>query len=185
MPHHFNVGRKLKTLRQQNSLTLRDLSKKSGVSATQISDIERNLTSPTIATLIKLISALGQETSIFFENGDTKRISHVSKCQRMLVVDPQNDVHIESITSGIVDSKLKAIIAHPKPGQENIPGGYSHIGEELIYVIKGRVQVKLDDQSYTLEQGDCLHFRAEMRHTIKNITDDKVELLSVMTPPSY
>ncbi|RMF59432.1 MAG: XRE family transcriptional regulator [Calditrichaeota bacterium] len=181
----FNVGEKLKQLRKENNLTLQELSSRSGVSTTQISEIERNLTSPTIGTLMKLISALGQETSIFFESDGRKNVSLVRKNERSLIVDQKNQVYIESLTTGIIDSKLKVIITHPRPGHENIPGGYQHPGEELIYVIKGRIQVTLDGRPYTLEAGDAIHFRGELNHKIKNVTEDDVELLAVITPPSY
>ena len=185
MPHTFQVGTKLKTLRSENSLTLKELSIKSGVSTTQISEIERGLTSPTISTLMKLISALGKDTSIFFERGDTKKVSIVRKAERDLIVDQKNQVYIESLTKGIVDSNLKVIITHPKPGHDCIPGGYEHPGEELIYVIKGRIQVTLDGEAHVLEEGDSIHFRGEMNHIIKNITDKEVELIAVITPPNY
>lgn len=134
---------------------------------------------------MKLISALGQETSIFFENEMNKKVVVVREKERPLVVDQKNQVYVESLTTGIVDSKLKVIITRPKPGHENIPGGYKHPGEELIYVIKGQVQVKLEREKYILAQGDAIHFRGEMRHTVTNITSDEVELLAVITPPSY
>lgn len=185
MSQAFDVGRKLKTLRKENELTLKELSCKSGVSTTQISEIERGLTSPTIVTLMKLISALGQETSIFFEKDESRKVSLVRKSERPLIVDQKNKVYIESLTTGIVDSKLKVIITRPQPGHENIPGGYRHAGEELIYVIKGRLQVILEGRSYILEAGDSIHFRGEINHKIKNTTDDEVELLAVITPPSY
>ncbi|MFQ5708058.1 MAG: helix-turn-helix domain-containing protein [bacterium] len=185
MPHRFNVGKKLRDLRKENNLTLKELSQKSGVSTTQISEIERELTSPTLATLIKLISALGQETSIFFEPGNGKKVAIVRKNERPLIVDQKNQVYIESLTTGIMDSKLKVILTHPKPGHENIPGGYKHGGEELIFVIKGCIQVTLDGTSHIIESGDSIHFRGDMVHTIKNITDEEVELIAVITPPSY
>ncbi|MFQ5603908.1 MAG: cupin domain-containing protein [bacterium] len=185
MPHTFNVGKKLKSLRQESNLTIKELSAKSGVSTTHISDIERDNTSPTLATLIKLISALGQETSLFFESERSRKVSFVKKEERSLIIDKKNQVYIESLTNGIVDSKLKVIITNPKPGHENIPGGYQHPGEELIYLVKGKIQVTLDGEAYILESGDSIHFRSEMVHTIKNITDEEVELIAVITPPSY
>ncbi len=185
MLQSFDVGGKLKRLRKENNLTLKELSQKSGVSPTQISEIERGLTSPTIATLMKLISALGQDTSIFFERDGMQKVSVVRKHERQIIIDQKNEVHIESLTKGITDTKLKVIIARPKPGRENIPGGYKHAGEELIYVIKGRVEVSLDGQPYYLEEGDAIHFRGEMRHIIKNITNNEAEVLAVITPPSY
>ena len=184
MPHTFNVGNRLKSLRKENNLTLKELSQESGVSTTQISEIERGLTSPTIMTLMKIISALGQETSMFFEGDRCNKVSLVRKNERSLIIDRKNQVYIESLTKGIPNSKLRVIIVHPEPGRENIPGGYQHVGEELIYVIKGQIQVSLDGEPYILEEGDAIHFQAEMRHSIENITNSKVELLSVITPPS-
>jgi transcriptional regulator with XRE-family HTH domain len=181
----FDIGSKVKQLREEKNFTLRELSRRSGVSATQISEIERNLTAPTVPTLMKIIAALGTETSIFFEREKTKTVSVVRKNERQRIIDEKNQVFIESLTTGIAGSKLKVILAHPPPGAENIRGGYKHPGEELIYVIKGKIQVTLEGTSYLLEEGDSIHFRGELRHIIKNITAGEVELLAAITPPSY
>jgi len=184
MTHAALVGKKLKSLRQESNLTLKELSSKAGVSTTQISEIERDQTSPTVSTLIKLIAALGQETSIFFDNG-AKKVAVVRENERQIITDQKNQVHIESLTTGIVDSKLKVIITRPNPGHENIPGGYQHPGEELIYVIKGKIEVKLEAKKYILCQGDSIHFRGELRHSVKNITTGEVELMAIISPPNY
>lgn len=63
----INVGKKIKAIREERNLTLRKLSLESKVSPTQISEIERGLTSPTIKTLMKLLSALEQDTSFFLD----------------------------------------------------------------------------------------------------------------------
>jgi transcriptional regulator with XRE-family HTH domain len=63
----FDVGAKIKQLRTEKNLSVRELSRRSGVSSTQISEIERNLTAPTVPTLMKIISVLEIETSIVFE----------------------------------------------------------------------------------------------------------------------
>jgi len=179
------VGKKLKSLRQESNLTLRELSCKAGVSTTQISEIERNQTSPTVTTLMKLIAALGQETSIFFDDGIAKKVALVREDERQIIIDQKNQVHIESLTTGIVDSKLKVIITRPKPGHVNIPGGYQHPGEELIYVIKGQIEVKVGAKKHVLSQGDSIHFRGELRHSVKNITSGEVELIAIISPPNY
>lgn len=182
---NLNIGVRVKKLRSGKKLTLRQLSGLSGVSATQISEIERNLTAPTVPTLMKIVSALDTEASIFFEKKDNKTISLVRKNDRQQLIDRKNNVFIENITTGITDSKIKAIIAHPPPGAENIPGGYQHPGEELIYVIKGKIEVQLNDTSYTLEEGDSIHFRGEIRHIIRNPTNQDVEVLAIISPPNY
>ncbi len=181
----FDIGTRVKELREEKQLTLRQLSKHSGVSATQISEVERNLTAPTVPTLMKIISALETDAGIFFERRYSKTVSVVRKNDRQEFIDRKNNVFIESLTNGIADSKLKVIMAHPPPGAENIRGGYQHPGEELIHVIKGKIQVTVGDREYVLDEGDSLHFRSELRHIIKNITDHKVELISIITPPNY
>jgi len=185
MAYTLNVGKKIKTIRQERNLTLKKLSRESNVSTTQISEIERGLSSPTIGTLMKLISALGQDASIFFENDRSKKVSLVRKNERSLIVDKKNHVYMESLTNGIVDSLLKVIITRPKSGHENIPGGYQHTGEELIYVNKGEIQVELDRKTYVLKEGDSIHFRGEMCHSTKNIINEEAELIVVITPHSH
>ncbi len=181
----FNIGERLRRLRQQKNLSLRELSRRSGVSATQISEIERNLTAPTVPTLMKIIAALGANTSIFFQDETPARISLVRKSERTQIIDRKNNVFIESLTTGITGSTIKAIIAHPQPGVVNIPGGYKHAGEELIYVIKGAIEINIEGETYILNEGDCIHFHGELRHTIKNISGGDVEVLSIVTPPNY
>jgi transcriptional regulator with XRE-family HTH domain len=181
----FDIGARVKHLRAQKQLTVRELARRSGVSATQISEIERNLTAPTVPTLMKIVSALGTEVSIFFESKNHRTVSVVRKNERQEFIDLKSNVFIQSLSNGITDTKLKVILAHPPPGVENIRGGYQHPGEELIYVIKGKVQVTIDGTCYILEEGDSVHFRGELRHTIKNITDHEVEVLAIITPPNY
>ncbi len=181
----FDIGARVKRLREERRFSLRELSRRSGVSATQISEIERNLTAPTVPTLMKIIRALDAETSIFFEQDRTKKVAVVRKDERREVIDRKNQVYLESLTTGISGSKLKVILAHPPPGASNIEGGYQHPGEELIFVIKGRIQVMLNGSPYILEEGDSLHFRGELRHVITNIAEEKAELLVVISPPNY
>lgn len=181
----FDIGAKLKQMRLDKNLTLREVSQRSGVSTTQISGIERNLTAPTLPTLMKIIAALGADTSIFFQSTAQKNVSLVRKNERQQIIDRKNKVYIESLTHGITDTKLKVILAHPPPGAENIPGGYRHPGEELIHVIKGRIKVTIGGEQYILAEGDSIHFQGELPHTIQNITEHEVEILSVITPPNY
>lgn len=181
----FDIGAKIKQLRSDKNLSLRELSRRAGVSSTQISEIERNLTAPTVPTLMKIISALDIDTGIFFERKNIRKVSVTRKDERQEFIDRKNHVFIQSLTKGITNTKLKVVLAHPPPGAENIKGGYQHAGEELIYVIRGKIQVTIEGTPYILNEGDSIHFRGELRHIIKNITDEEVEALSVITPPNY
>lgn len=181
----FDVGLRVKDLRKQKDISIRELSRRAGVSATQISEIERNISSPTVPTLLKIISGLGAAASIFFDTKIKKSVSIVRKNERQEFIDRKNSVFIQSLSNGIVNTNLKIILSHPTPGITNISGGYKHDGEEFIYVIKGKIQVTLDDRKYILNEGDSIHFQGEFNHTIKNITDHEIEILVVISPPNY
>jgi transcriptional regulator with XRE-family HTH domain len=180
----FDIGARVKRLREEKNLSLRELARRSGVSATQISEIERNLTAPTVPTLMKIIAALGGDLSIFFERNHSKSVSVVRKNERQQFIDRQNHVFLESLSNGITDTKLKIVLAHPPPGAENIPGGYQHPGEELIYVIKGKVQVTIAGRAMFSNEATAFTFAVSCG-TPSNITDKEVRLISVITPPNY
>lgn len=181
----FDVGQRVKNIRNQKNISIRELSRRSGVSATQISEIERNISAPTVPTLLKIINGLGAAASIFFDTTVQKSVSIVRKDERQEFIDRKNHVSLQSLSNGIKDTKLKIFISHPEPGVTNIRGGYKHAGEEFIHVIKGKVQVTLDETKHILHEGDSIHFKGEFLHTIKNITDHQIELLVVISPPNY
>ena len=181
----FDVGLRVRELRNEKNFSMRELSRRSGVSATQISEIERNISAPTVPTLLKIISGLDAAASIFFDTKLKKSVSVVRKKERREFIDRKNNVFIESLTDGIINTKVKVFLAHPPPGIINIRGGYKHEGEEFITVIKGKIQVQLDDKKFNLIEGDSIHFQGEFRHTIKNITNHRVEILVVISPPNY
>lgn len=181
----FDIGLRVKDLRKQKDISIRELSRRSGVSATQISEIERNISAPTVPTLLKIINGLNAAASIFFDTKIKKSVSVVRKNERQEFIDRKNSIFIQSLSSGIINTKLKIILVHPTPGVTNIRGGYKHAGEEFIHVIRGKIQVTLDGTKYILNEGDSIHFQGEFNHTIKNITDHQIEILVVISPPNY
>jgi len=184
-PAPLDIGKKLREIRSLKKLTLKEVSQKSGVSITQISEVERNLTSPTVPTLIKIAKGLGQDISVFFESNNKKQISIVRKNERNIIIDRVNNVISESLTSGIVNTKLKVVVGPLKHGKEIIRGGFQHEGEELDFVLTGTVLCKIGDESFILEEGDSIHFNAELKHSFISIGDGDAELLAVITPPNY
>ena len=181
----LEIGKKLRELRKSNNLTLKKVSERSGVSITQISEIERELTSPTVPTLMKIAKGLGQDISFFFERNNDTQISLVRKNERNIIVDRVNNVISESLTKGIANTKLKVVVGPLKKGHEIIKGGFQHEGEELDFVIKGTVLCKIGNQTFILEEGDSIHFKADLKHSFTSIGNGDAELLAVITPPNY
>jgi len=181
----LEIGKKLREIRKSKEMTLKAVSEKSGVSITQISEIERELTSPTVPTLMKISRGLGQDISIFFEKNDKKQISVVRRDKRNKIIDHANTIISESLTNGIANTKLKVVVGPLKEGVEIIKEGFQHEGEELDFVLKGTVLCKIGDQSFTLNEGDSIHLNSSLKHSFLSIGNGDAELLAVITPPNY
>jgi quercetin dioxygenase-like cupin family protein len=78
---------------------------------------------------------------------------------------------------------LESMIVELPPG-EGIPRVYSHPGEELRIVLKGRVEVEVEGEKYLLEEGDVMWHKSELKHVIKNPGKTRAVYFSVNLPPS-
>lgn len=175
------VGR-LKKLRQQHGLSLREASARTGLSPSFISSIERGLANPSIAALQKLTAAYG--TSIAELMGAT------ASANRKLV-RPQDrptyavspGIRLEQLNSGDAQMELHLFTVEPGAGSDE---SYQHEGEEFIYLLQGRIEVWLDGvERYVLEPGDVLYFRSTQSHRWTNVGDAPAVFLGVNTPPTF
>jgi transcriptional regulator with XRE-family HTH domain len=176
-----DVGKKIKKIRAQKRLTLRDVATKAGVSATLISDIERGKTSPTIKSLSKISTALDEKIVYFIEDEKNREISLTKKNERATFLNETGDRRLEIISSGISNSKLFMVEVTYLPGGEESKS-QTFTGEKCGVVLEGAINVTLDGDRHYLDTCDTIHFDAEIEHSIKNITDKEAKVLWTITP---
>lgn len=177
-----HVGRMIKSLRDSQNLSLRDLSEMSGLSTNAISKIERGLNSPTVASLHQLSSALGVQIASLFRQ-DIHNVSVFVKSSEITKMNGEGLV-IESLGSGLPNQKLEPFKMIVEPHQEMIPEPLSHSGEEFIYCLKGKLEYFVADSSYILEPGDRLLFKATEPHSWRNIGEEPAEVILVLESDS-
>jgi len=166
MPTTEEVGKRLKDVRKKREMTLKEVAQASGMSPTHISEIERGKTSPTVGALRKIASALGKDTAFFVEDDPLPRVSVVKKEDRETVLLQNNGdafVTARALTSGIPAGRIRLVLVDEDEGGTYLP--HAHDGEEAIVIIKGSARVTVDEDEFTLEQGDCLHYSAKCEHT--------------------
>jgi len=178
-----NVGRHLLNLRRKHNFTLAQVARQAGVSISFLSAIERGHSKPSIATLQRL--AVIYKTSVLSMFG----AGHESKSHRLVrpsdrkVLKPEPGVQLELLVLG--RSQLEPHIFRIAPGVSS-GGSYHHEGEEFIYVLKGSLEVWLDEvERYTLTAGDTLHFESTIAHRWKSLSEEETVLLWVNTPPTF
>ncbi|SDI80714.1 helix-turn-helix domain-containing protein [Alteribacillus bidgolensis] len=176
------LGNLIKRLRKEKKMTLKEVSEKTNLSISFLSQVERSLCSITLLSLRKLSEALGVSPSYFFP--DTIQID---KDMIRRATEKQTE-HKSSFTysdlSGNVSNPLfTPILVTLLPGDKR-GTPFSHEGQEFIYVINGIMTIILDDTEYDLYPGDSIHMDSTRPHNWFNKTDKPTNFLFISAATS-
>ena len=177
-----NIGRALQRLRKNNNLTLAAVSAKTGVAISTLSKIENNQSSPNFDVLTRLADGLGLdllallgESFYTFAHG-ARTITRANEGIRYET--PLGEY--EALSSEIAMKALQPAVVRVPAGRSEPAAMSSHAGEELIYILRGRVRFYMEPYSPSvLEQGDSVHFDSLMRHGFVALGDEDALMLSV------
>ncbi len=177
----MDIGKKIKELRLQNNLTLEDLASRSELTKGFLSQMERNLTSPSISTLEDILEALGTNLSEFFHEDEEEQIVFSTKD---FFVDKKEEYQIEWIIPNAQKNEMEPILLTLNPhgtSHEMV----SHQGEEFGYVLKGNVTLVRDNKKYKLKAKDTFYINGKKSHYLYNHGNSEALVLWVTTPPMF
>ena len=132
-PKEPNVGQTIRNLRNEQGLSLRDLSKRCGLSINAISKIERGENSPTVSSLHQLASALGLHIADFFRQQINQYAVFVKAKESTIL--RSDGITIESLGSGLPNQQLEPFKMIVAPHSGNVSEPVAHSGEEFIYCL--------------------------------------------------
>lgn len=179
------IGEQIKKRRQALEMSQRDLAKATGLTASYLSQLERDRTDPSIKSLRKIADALAVPLLNLLDEGETRRPDPVvRKHRRKILRFPDSQVEYQFLTPDI-NRKLEMFMGRLEAGQRNVAFSLSHPTEECLLVLKGRVCVKLEDGEYRLEAGDTIYFEGERLQEIYALGDTEAEFVSAITPPVF
>ncbi len=173
-----NVGQMIKSLRAKQNLSLRALAELSKISTNAISKIERGETSPTVASLRQLASALDVRITDLFVQDTHKMAVFVKKDEATII--RSKGVKIETLGSGLPHQQLEPFVMEIAPANKGIVDAVSHSGEEFIYCLEGKVECLVGDDAFVLESGDRLLFKASQPHSCRNLETDSARIILVL-----
>lgn len=177
----MDIGRKLKQLRIRNDLTLEELASRSELTKGFLSQVERNLTSPSVSTLGDILEALGTDLAAFFkESKEEQIVFHEDD----FFVDEQEDLTIQWIIPNAQKNEMEPMIVTLKPNacsQSVDP----HIGEEFGYVLSGKITLVNGDKEFTVKKGETFYIGGRYVHYLKNDSKYDASVLWVSTPPMF
>jgi transcriptional regulator with XRE-family HTH domain len=179
----LNIGEKIKRIRVKNSLTQEELADRCELTKGFISQVERDLTSPSITTLIDILEGLGTNLKDFFSDSVDEKIVF-SKEDFFETENEDLNYIIKWIIPNAQKNSMEPIFIEIEPGgktKEDSP----HEGEEFGYVISGRVNLHIGDKQYKAKKGESFYYKANSNHYISNNGKSKANIIWVSTPPSF
>jgi len=181
------IGEDIRKLRKARSMTLTDLSNKVGISVSGLSQIERGISSPTVKALFEISRGLGVNIGWFFHDGEERggaEAKFIVRKDNRRIIDFKTGISDELLTTQAMQD-LQVLMSRFQPGASSGDAPYSHNGEECGVVIKGVLEIFIDDHKFTVEEGDSFSFPSALKHHYSNPGDEEAVVVWAMSPPTY
>ena len=176
-----DLGDKLRKLRKKHGLGVSKAAEQDGISPGFLSAIELSSANPSVATLQRLAATYSTTVLEFFDIPHHKRRLIRPQQRRQLKTESGVEMELLSIGTKMLECMLFRV--PPKSGSD---GSYSHVGEEFIFMLKGSLEVWLDElEFHVLQEGDSFWFESNLGHRWFNPTDREAVLLWVNTPLTF
>ncbi|MBN1656536.1 MAG: helix-turn-helix transcriptional regulator [Deltaproteobacteria bacterium] len=183
----LSIGEKLKVLRTSRGTSLDELARQVDLTPAVISQIERDVTTPPVGTLVKLAHALQVNVSYFFDEKPSEiKVEVVRANERKRIRRSLShrqgalSYAYESLAFRKSDKKMEPFLIELDIDiDEDLPA-LEHEGEEFLFVLEGEVEAKIDDKIILLKQGDSLYFESQVPHALKGRGHTKPKALVVL-----
>lgn len=181
-----SFGAQIRARRKELGLSLEELAQRTGLTASFLSLVERDMSNPSLESLRHIAEALGVPPFYFSqENGGAALQNPVVRATgRIKVTFPPGDVTSELLVPNL-RNKLEVFITHIQPSAGNIARPPQMDTEECLLVLEGKVRVVLHEQEYVLAAGDSIYIHGFALREISAIGDTEAVFLSAITPPIF
>lgn len=183
----INVGERVKSSRTKQGLTLKELSEKTGLSVSYLSQFERGLSTVALDSLMRIAEALNEDVYDYIRGISAKtqdRDDVVLKSYQRLPpqIMPESTLQTElSAYGGDKKMMVRMITLLPKENPERL-ALTQHDGEEFLYVLEGALTLEVDSVRYILYPEDTAHFNSQREHMWYNETNRNVRFIIVNYP---
>ena len=176
------LGQRIRKLRIERRLTLKQVEQSCGLSATHLSEIERGRTSPTIGALVRIARALEKEASYFIEAEERSDVALVTRDQAR-VATRRTGVRVEVLTPGVPGSGIFAYrVTLDGPAGDGLALAAQAVpGDAIYYVQRGTLEADLGGSRVRLEQGDAVQASFLVDHRFSPADGASAEVITVLT----
>ncbi|GLK80048.1 helix-turn-helix domain-containing protein [Methylopila turkensis] len=174
------LGPNLRALRQERGLTLDRLAGMSELTRGYLSLVERGLKTPSITALLRVANALQVNIAQLFDLNAAPNVRYTLQ-RAGDHSSPEKGYGLLPLATGRAAKMMEPFLMRPARSPGTIGGPrWAHGGEEMLFVVSGKIAVKLGGEEILMSQGDCLYFSGEERHEIRSLGDEQAEVLVVI-----
>lgn len=185
MCNEIDIGIKIKDIRIKKGILIKDLAKKCGISSSMLSQIEKGNANPSLNTIKSIAKELEVPIFQFFieDEENIKKINILKERDRKIIytrevtyelLSPEGTSNIEFIRMILNEKDLESSI-EPMP----------HKGEEVAFLLSGKAEITIFNQSAVMYEGDSIHIPALAPHKWKNLHDKESIIIFAVTPPEF
>ncbi len=177
----MQLGGKIRELRQQYNLTQEELADRCELTKGYISQLENDLTSPSIATLVDILNALGTTLAEFFREDAEEKIvftqeEYIEKCSDGMIWN--------WVIPNAQKNMMEPVLVELEAGAAT-QVDFPHDGEEFGYVLEGRIAIVCGGKAHPAKKGESFYFTANREHRILNKGKSRAKFLWISTPPNF
>jgi len=183
-----NLGDKIRTLRKKLGMTQKELAEQVGLTPSFISQLEKNLISPSLDSLLKLSEKLNTQPVYFLMEGESgpwqKMVIKAAERQEVHLQETKmNSVELQLLVSDVINRRMEPYLLTLKKGATVNGHFFGHKGDEFAYVMEGELEVELQGEKQMLRQGDSLYIESTVPSKWVNVGKGDAVLLWVLSPP--
>jgi transcriptional regulator with XRE-family HTH domain len=178
----MKIGERIKNLRQMSNLTQEELAARANLTKGFISQVERDLTSISLDSLVQILEALDENISDFFRETSQEKMVYREKDR--VPIEKERIQKFELLVPGATNRRLEPVLLTLKQGQATSKEK-PHEGEEFGFVLQGRVSLRFGREITKLKKGECFYFWAEKEHWLENTSSRNAVILWITSPPYF
>lgn len=182
----YEIGEKVHALRMRKKMGLVELAKHTGLSPALLSKIERSRMYPPLATLLRIALVFGVGLDYFFTNETKSRVSIVRREERQRFPASPDSSHVsywfESLDFRATERKMSAYLAEFEAVESSDAPEHAHEGAELIFVLEGKLGIRIGREEHELAAGDSVYFDPSVPHAYRRVGKRKCAAVVVTVP---
>ena len=183
-PEPPGVGERLREIRERAGLSQRALAARADVTNGMISLIEKNRSSPSVATLKKILDVFPMSLAEFFASGQAEQPAIFFRADDLVEIGG-GAISYRQVGSSLQQRALQILHERLQPGADTGSAMLRHDGEEGGVVVRGEIELTVGMATRILRAGDAYAFSSKVPHRFRNLGEEPCEIVSACTPPSF